>query len=63
MAQKEKLRGRAPFAIQCTNCESHDVTITAIAYSKLSIICSHCGSRLDHYQYNEMDYEKNSCNK
>lgn len=47
-----------PFDIVCTNCGSHNVTVTAFEYFDLEIKCNNCGSYLGDYgRYNPTAYE------
>lgn len=47
-----------PFDIICTNCGSHNVTVTAFEYFDLGIRCNDCGSYLGDYgRYNPTAYE------
>lgn len=53
---KEETR-EVPFDIICTNCGSHNVTVTAFEYFDLGIKCNNCGSYLGDYgRYNPTAY-------
>lgn len=45
-----------PFRIECTNCGSHNVNVTAFDYYDLQIACNCCGSYLTYGSYNETIY-------
>lgn len=47
-----------PFRIQCTNCESYNVTATAFEYYDLEIKCNCCGAYLSWGSYNENTYSE-----
>jgi transcription elongation factor Elf1 len=52
-----KKENKPPFEIRCTNCGSHNVTITAFEYRDLEIRCRSCGQSADDIGvYNEMNY-------
>lgn len=53
----EKEKKIAPFLVECTNCGSHNVTVTACEYLDLEIKCNRCGSYLDCGRYNETTYK------
>ena len=56
---KIKEKKKIPFDIVCTNCGSHDVTVTAIEYWGLVIKCRGCNSCLsDCGRYNPAEYEE-----
>lgn len=55
--KKEEIK-KAPFEIICTNCGSHNVTVTAFEHWDLQIRCKECGSYVDCGSYNEMEYEE-----
>ena len=47
-----------PFRIECTNCGSHNVNVTAFDYYDLQISCNCCGSYLQYGCYNETIYNE-----
>lgn len=47
-----------PFIIQCTNCGSHNVDVTAFDHWDLVISCCKCKSFLDVGKYNETTYHE-----
>lgn len=47
-----------PFRIECTNCGSHNVKVTAFEYYDLEIACNNCGSYLTYGSYNETTYNE-----
>lgn len=53
----EEKNNNIPFTIQCTNCGSHNVDVTAFEYWDLEIRCIKCGSWLSVGKYNETKYE------
>ena len=54
---KTKKECKAPFEIKCSNCGSHNVTVTAFEYRDLEIRCRSCGNVIDDIgTYNEMNY-------
>lgn len=46
-----------PFLVECTNCGSHNVEVTAFEYWDLEIKCNKCGSYLSVGRYNETRYK------
>ena len=54
---KEEMNKEVPFDVICTNCGSHDVTVTAFEYYDLEIRCQSCGSYLEYGRYNPTIYE------
>lgn len=52
-------RKLVPFRVECTNCGSHDVNVTAFDYYDLQIACNCCGSYLEYNKsYNETLYSE-----
>lgn len=45
-----------PFDVICTNCGSHNVTVTAFEHWDLGIKCNSCGSYLSYGRYNPLYY-------
>lgn len=54
---KEEIKD-VPFDVVCTNCGSHNVTITAFEHLDLEIKCEKCGSYLTYGRYNPIKYEE-----
>ena len=52
---KEEIK-EVPFDVICTNCGSHDVTVTAYEHFDLGITCNTCGSYLSYGSYNPTTY-------
>ena len=53
----EEMNKRIPFDVICTNCGSHNVTVTAFEHWDLEIKCNSCGSYLTYGRYNPMSYD------
>ena len=53
---KEEIK-EVPFDVICTNCGSHNVTITAFEHWDLEIKCNNCGSYLSYGRYNPTTYK------
>lgn len=47
-----------PFDVICTNCGSHNVTVTAFEHFDLEIKCNICGSYLSYGRYNPTSYRE-----
>ena len=54
----EETNRKVPFDVICTNCGSHNVTVTAFEHLNLEIKCNSCGSYLDGGRYNPTTYEE-----
>ena len=54
---RSKEEKEIPFDVICTNCGSHNVTVTAFEYWDLEIKCNSCGSYLSCGRYNPETYE------
>ena len=54
---KEEIN-EVPFEVICTNCGSHNVTVTAFGYWDLEIKCNNCGSYLIYGSYNPTTYKE-----
>lgn len=55
---RSKEEKEIPFDVICTNCGSHNVTVTAFEYWDLGIKCNSCGSYLSYGRYNPETYER-----
>ena len=53
----EEMNKQIPFDVICTNCGSHNVTVTAFEHWDLEIKCNSCGSYLTYGRYNPMSYD------
>lgn len=53
----EEVNKEVPFDVICTNCGSHNVTVTAFEHYDLEIKCNRCGSYLSYGSYNPMSYD------
>lgn len=54
---KEEIQ-EVPFDVICTNCGSHNVTVTAFEHWDLGIQCNTCGSYLSYGSYNPTTYSE-----
>lgn len=52
----EEEKREVPFDVICTNCGSHNVTVTAFEHFDLDIKCNSCGSYLSYGSYNPTTY-------
>ena len=55
---RSKEEREIPFDVICTNCGSHNVTVTAFEYWDLEIKCNSCGSYLSYGRYNPTTYKE-----
>ena len=55
--RKEEIK-EVPFEVICTNCGSHNVTVTAFEHWDLEIKCNNCGSYLSYGSYNPTTYKE-----